>query len=74
MQMRLITPYPDAPDLSVYEDRDSSFSSNADTELNYSCRYYTVYQTMYNTVAASHSTKLLLCSLPVMNEMGLNWC
>eukprot|EP00063_Salmo_salar_P080925 XP_014055760.1 PREDICTED: inhibitor of Bruton tyrosine kinase-like isoform X2 [Salmo salar] len=38
MQMRLITPYPDAPDLSVYEDRDSSFSSNADTELNYSCR------------------------------------
>uniref|UniRef100_A0A8C8F0A5 BTB domain-containing protein n=1 Tax=Oncorhynchus tshawytscha TaxID=74940 RepID=A0A8C8F0A5_ONCTS len=27
MQMRLITPYPDAPDLSVYEDWDSSFSS-----------------------------------------------
>ncbi|XP_071254097.1 inhibitor of Bruton tyrosine kinase-like isoform X1 [Salvelinus alpinus] len=38
MQMRLITPYPDAPDLSVYEDWDSSFSSKADTELNYSCR------------------------------------
>uniref|UniRef100_A0A8C8BVM7 BTB domain-containing protein n=1 Tax=Oncorhynchus tshawytscha TaxID=74940 RepID=A0A8C8BVM7_ONCTS len=36
MQMRLITPYPDAPDLSVYEDWDSSFSSKADTELNYS--------------------------------------
>uniref|UniRef100_A0A8C7WC94 Inhibitor of Bruton tyrosine kinase n=1 Tax=Oncorhynchus mykiss TaxID=8022 RepID=A0A8C7WC94_ONCMY len=38
MQMRLITPYPDAPDLSVYEDWDSSFSSKADTELNNSCR------------------------------------
>uniref|UniRef100_A0A8C7FFT6 Inhibitor of Bruton tyrosine kinase n=1 Tax=Oncorhynchus kisutch TaxID=8019 RepID=A0A8C7FFT6_ONCKI len=38
MQMRLITPYPDAPDLSVYEDWDSSFSSKADMELNYSCR------------------------------------
>ncbi|CAB1333636.1 unnamed protein product, partial [Coregonus sp. 'balchen'] len=40
MQKRLITPYPDGPDLSVYEDEDwdSSFSSKADTELDYSCR------------------------------------
>ncbi|XP_035606478.1 inhibitor of Bruton tyrosine kinase-like [Oncorhynchus keta] len=38
MQKRLITPYPDAPDLTVYEDMDSSFSAKADAELDYSCR------------------------------------
>uniref|UniRef100_A0A673VXF9 Inhibitor of Bruton tyrosine kinase n=1 Tax=Salmo trutta TaxID=8032 RepID=A0A673VXF9_SALTR len=50
MQMRLITPYPDAPDLSVYEDWDSSFSSKADTELNYSCRYNTHTHTLSRRV------------------------
>uniref|UniRef100_A0A8C7EZ16 Inhibitor of Bruton tyrosine kinase n=1 Tax=Oncorhynchus kisutch TaxID=8019 RepID=A0A8C7EZ16_ONCKI len=38
MQKRLITPYPDAPDLTVYEDMDSSFSAKAAAELDYSCR------------------------------------
>uniref|UniRef100_A0A674E195 Inhibitor of Bruton tyrosine kinase n=1 Tax=Salmo trutta TaxID=8032 RepID=A0A674E195_SALTR len=38
MQKRLITPYPDAPDLTVYEDVDSSFSSKADAELDFTCR------------------------------------
>uniref|UniRef100_A0A8C7CMR7 Inhibitor of Bruton tyrosine kinase n=1 Tax=Oncorhynchus kisutch TaxID=8019 RepID=A0A8C7CMR7_ONCKI len=36
MQKRLITPYPDAPDLTVYEDMDSSFSAKAAAELDYS--------------------------------------
>uniref|UniRef100_A0A6Q2YL27 BTB domain-containing protein n=1 Tax=Esox lucius TaxID=8010 RepID=A0A6Q2YL27_ESOLU len=40
MQRRLITPYPDAPDLSGYEDEDwdLSISSKVDTELEPSCR------------------------------------
>ncbi|XP_062321030.1 inhibitor of Bruton tyrosine kinase [Osmerus eperlanus] len=40
MQKRQITPYPDAPDLSVYEEEepDSPFSPRGDTETDYSCR------------------------------------
>lgn len=40
MQRRVITPYPGAPDLSVYEDEDldSAFSPKAETELNHFCR------------------------------------
>ncbi|KAL6108805.1 ibtk [Pungitius sinensis] len=38
MQRRVITPYPDAPDLSVYEDLDSAFSPKSDEELDHSCR------------------------------------
>ncbi|KAM8870686.1 inhibitor of Bruton tyrosine kinase [Spinachia spinachia] len=38
MQRRVITPYPDAPDLSVYEDLDSAFSTKSDEELGHSCR------------------------------------
>lgn len=41
MQKRVITPYPDAPDLSVYEDEDldSAFSPKPEAELDHSCRY-----------------------------------
>lgn len=39
MQRRVITPYPDAPDLSVYEDLNSAFSPKSDEELDHSCRY-----------------------------------
>lgn len=41
MQKRLITPYPGAPDLSVYEneDLDSAFSPKPEVELDHSCRY-----------------------------------
>lgn len=38
MQRRVITPYPDAPDLSVYEDLNSAFSPKSDEELDHSCR------------------------------------
>lgn len=40
MQKRVITPYPDAPDLSVYEDEDldSAFSPKPEAELDHSCR------------------------------------
>ncbi|KAM4633285.1 inhibitor of Bruton tyrosine kinase isoform 2-T2 [Polymixia lowei] len=40
MQRRLITPYPGAPDLSVYEDEDldSAFSPKLEAELEHSCR------------------------------------
>lgn len=40
MQKRIITPYPDAPDLSVYEeeDLDSAFSPKPEPELDHSCR------------------------------------
>ncbi|XP_075952524.1 inhibitor of Bruton tyrosine kinase [Anarhichas minor] len=40
MQRRIITPYPDAPDLGVYEDEDldSAFSSKPEAELDHSCR------------------------------------
>lgn len=40
MQKRLITPYPDAPDLSIYEDEDldSAFSPKPEAELDHSCR------------------------------------
>ncbi|KAM3873183.1 inhibitor of Bruton tyrosine kinase [Diretmus argenteus] len=40
MERRLITPYPGAPDLSVYEDEDldSSFSPKTEAELDHSCR------------------------------------
>uniref|UniRef100_A0AAQ4R707 Inhibitor of Bruton tyrosine kinase n=1 Tax=Gasterosteus aculeatus aculeatus TaxID=481459 RepID=A0AAQ4R707_GASAC len=34
---RVITPYPDAPDLSVYEDLNSAFSPKSDEELDHSC-------------------------------------
>uniref|UniRef100_A0A4W5QBZ9 Uncharacterized protein n=1 Tax=Hucho hucho TaxID=62062 RepID=A0A4W5QBZ9_9TELE len=70
MQKRLITPYPDAPDLTVYEDVDSSFSSKADAELDYSCRYYTVYQTTVQHCGCISFQKLLRRSIPVMKEMG----
>lgn len=41
MQKRIITPYPSAPDLSVYEDEDldSAFSPKPEAELDHSCRY-----------------------------------
>lgn len=41
MQKRVITPYPGAPDLSVYEDEDldSAFSPKPEAELDHSCRY-----------------------------------
>uniref|UniRef100_A0A8C4E2N5 Inhibitor of Bruton agammaglobulinemia tyrosine kinase n=1 Tax=Dicentrarchus labrax TaxID=13489 RepID=A0A8C4E2N5_DICLA len=41
MQRRVITPYPGAPDLSVYEDEDldSAFSPKPEAELDHSCRY-----------------------------------
>lgn len=41
MQKRLITPYPGAPDLSVYEEEDlhSAFSPKADAQLDRSSRY-----------------------------------
>ncbi|KAG7240618.1 hypothetical protein INR49_026673 [Caranx melampygus] len=41
MQKRVITPYPGAPDLSVYddEDLDSAFSPKPEAELDHSCRY-----------------------------------
>lgn len=41
MQKRVITPYPDAPDLSLYEeeDLDSAFGTKPETELDLSCRY-----------------------------------
>uniref|UniRef100_A0A671WF08 Inhibitor of Bruton tyrosine kinase n=1 Tax=Sparus aurata TaxID=8175 RepID=A0A671WF08_SPAAU len=40
MQKRVITPYPGAPDLSVYEDEDldSPFSPKPEAELDHSCR------------------------------------
>ncbi|XP_071390852.1 inhibitor of Bruton tyrosine kinase isoform X1 [Centroberyx affinis] len=40
MQKRFITPYPGAPDLSVYEedDLDSTFSPKTEAELDHSCR------------------------------------
>ncbi|KAK5862724.1 hypothetical protein PBY51_018093 [Eleginops maclovinus] len=40
MERRIITPYPDAPDLSVYEDEDldSAFSPKPEAELDHSCR------------------------------------
>ncbi|KAM6935398.1 inhibitor of Bruton tyrosine kinase isoform 1-T1 [Lycodopsis pacificus] len=38
MQRRIITPYPGAPDLSVYEDLDSAFSPKPEAELDHSCR------------------------------------
>uniref|UniRef100_A0A3Q0QZL9 Inhibitor of Bruton tyrosine kinase n=1 Tax=Amphilophus citrinellus TaxID=61819 RepID=A0A3Q0QZL9_AMPCI len=40
MQKRVITPYPGAPDLSLYEDEDldSAFSPKPETELDHSCR------------------------------------
>uniref|UniRef100_A0A8C7X305 Inhibitor of Bruton agammaglobulinemia tyrosine kinase n=1 Tax=Oryzias sinensis TaxID=183150 RepID=A0A8C7X305_9TELE len=40
MQKRVITPYPDAPDLSLYEeeDLDSAFGTKPETELDLSCR------------------------------------
>uniref|UniRef100_A0A8C2ZKE5 Inhibitor of Bruton tyrosine kinase n=1 Tax=Cyclopterus lumpus TaxID=8103 RepID=A0A8C2ZKE5_CYCLU len=38
MQRRIITPYPGAPDLSVYEDLDSAFSPEPEAELDHSCR------------------------------------
>ncbi|XP_018538526.1 inhibitor of Bruton tyrosine kinase [Lates calcarifer] len=40
MQKRVITPYPGAPDLSVYEeeDLDSAFSPKPEAELDHSCR------------------------------------
>ncbi|KAM9723342.1 inhibitor of Bruton tyrosine kinase [Menidia menidia] len=40
MQKRIITPYPAAPDLSVYEeeDLDSAFSPKPQEELDHSCR------------------------------------
>ncbi|XP_068586194.1 inhibitor of Bruton tyrosine kinase [Cebidichthys violaceus] len=40
MQRRIITPYPGAPDLSVYEDEDldSAFSPKPEAELDHSCR------------------------------------
>ncbi|XP_076592864.1 inhibitor of Bruton tyrosine kinase [Chaetodon auriga] len=40
MQKRIITPYPGAPDLSVYEDEDldSAFSPKQEAELDHSCR------------------------------------
>uniref|UniRef100_A0A669DK58 Inhibitor of Bruton tyrosine kinase n=1 Tax=Oreochromis niloticus TaxID=8128 RepID=A0A669DK58_ORENI len=40
MQKRVITPYPGAPDLSVYEDEDldSAFSPKPEAELDHSCR------------------------------------
>uniref|UniRef100_A0A3B3BGL0 Inhibitor of Bruton agammaglobulinemia tyrosine kinase n=1 Tax=Oryzias melastigma TaxID=30732 RepID=A0A3B3BGL0_ORYME len=40
MQKRIITPYPDAPDLSLYEeeDLDSAFGTKPETELDQSCR------------------------------------
>ncbi|XP_067366528.1 inhibitor of Bruton tyrosine kinase isoform X2 [Channa argus] len=40
MQKRLITPYPGAPDLSLYEDEDldSAFSPKPEIELDHSCR------------------------------------
>ncbi|XP_056141679.1 inhibitor of Bruton tyrosine kinase [Lampris incognitus] len=40
MQKRLITPYLDAPDLSVYEDEDfdSAFSPKTEPEMEHSCR------------------------------------
>ncbi|XP_074510804.1 inhibitor of Bruton tyrosine kinase [Sebastes fasciatus] len=40
MQRRVITPYPGAPDLSVYEDEDldSAFSPKPEAELDHSCR------------------------------------
>uniref|UniRef100_A0A8C3G234 Inhibitor of Bruton tyrosine kinase n=1 Tax=Cyclopterus lumpus TaxID=8103 RepID=A0A8C3G234_CYCLU len=42
MQRRIITPYPGAPDLSVYEDLDSAFSPEPEAELDHSCRYTNV--------------------------------
>uniref|UniRef100_A0A7N9AXZ6 Inhibitor of Bruton agammaglobulinemia tyrosine kinase n=1 Tax=Mastacembelus armatus TaxID=205130 RepID=A0A7N9AXZ6_9TELE len=41
MQKRVITPYPGAPDLSMYEDEDldSVFSPKPEAELDHSCRY-----------------------------------
>ncbi|XP_031730357.1 inhibitor of Bruton tyrosine kinase [Anarrhichthys ocellatus] len=40
MQRRIITPYPGAPDLGVYEDEylDSAFSPKPEAELDHSCR------------------------------------
>uniref|UniRef100_A0A3P9JX64 Inhibitor of Bruton agammaglobulinemia tyrosine kinase n=1 Tax=Oryzias latipes TaxID=8090 RepID=A0A3P9JX64_ORYLA len=40
MQKRVITPYPDAPDLRLYEeeDLDSAFGTKPETELDLSCR------------------------------------
>ncbi|XP_028281247.1 inhibitor of Bruton tyrosine kinase isoform X2 [Parambassis ranga] len=40
MQRRVITPYPGAPDLSMYEDDDleSAFTPKPDAELDHSCR------------------------------------
>ncbi|TDH12323.1 hypothetical protein EPR50_G00071040 [Perca flavescens] len=40
MQKRVITPYPGAPDLSVYEDEDldSAFRPKSEAELDHSCR------------------------------------
>ncbi|KAM8735330.1 inhibitor of Bruton tyrosine kinase [Acanthopagrus schlegelii] len=40
MEKRVITPYPGAPDLSVYddEDLDSAFSPKPEAELDHSCR------------------------------------
>uniref|UniRef100_A0A672ZKU4 BTB domain-containing protein n=1 Tax=Sphaeramia orbicularis TaxID=375764 RepID=A0A672ZKU4_9TELE len=40
MQRRIITPYPGAPDLSIYEeeDLDSAFSPKPEAEVDHSCR------------------------------------
>uniref|UniRef100_A0A3Q3EBM1 Inhibitor of Bruton agammaglobulinemia tyrosine kinase n=1 Tax=Labrus bergylta TaxID=56723 RepID=A0A3Q3EBM1_9LABR len=40
MQKRIITPYPGAPDLSMYEDEDldSAFSPKLEAEVDHSCR------------------------------------
>ncbi|KAM6995634.1 inhibitor of Bruton tyrosine kinase [Tautogolabrus adspersus] len=40
MQKRIITPYPGAPDLSMYEDEDldSAFSPKSEAEVDHSCR------------------------------------
>lgn len=45
MQKRVITPYPGAPDLSMYEDEDldSAFSPKPEAELDHSCRYTTMF-------------------------------
>lgn len=41
MQKRVITPYPGAPDLSLYdyEDLEAVFSPKPEAELDHSCRY-----------------------------------
>lgn len=38
MQKRVITPYPGAPDLSMYDEEELDFTFSPEAEVDHSCR------------------------------------